>query len=996
VVYRFRFVVVLLGLLFFLSACFQAKPPETTRGEVVFTDKDIDNAAVDIGKTEDIEGIEDSSQPQSEDSIIIANPISDEGLSTQAVLTGAKGFVTYVYHNPADTVNPWRIYRHNEVSGVNTLVYTGLRQITSVAVSGDGNTFLVSMKETTDAASDYEVYQIILSPKTVTQLTTTTGSEGNVSMPGNAKLYVWEGDGTTAGIRNIMLRNNFVNPATTIRLNAGINQTQPSISNDGRYIALMRRSTTNNYQVYLYNRITNIYSVVRNVTDVIEHPSVSNSGKKVAWLQTTGANKLIYVRDIQANTTTQILSSATALDHPHLAADGNYLTFAQQINSIYNIYVRNLATGQQVKSVGSTVNNIAPYWQFPDETKVSATIGVAGGDLILGNALIQVPANALSADVTFTIERLDPGGLPAAIPSPLSFATAYKFSSNATAEFNSQITMVVPVDVPTALPANQVITELYVWDAANNKYQKERIGENDAGFIFEPIKLSETIFVAGRATTSALTTACTTKGGQFNGKYCQLPFSSSSPTLTTQAVGLSYKVLSLNVGNFARSGTFTFDYCLKYAAKLCSYAVEERVREALVQANADIIAIQEVWHSDCQFVDEPGIPFLGLTELLYNTDKVCGPSSTQQTLTQVERLLVDNTSTKESKYEWRCTQAVPLPLNTIEGDAKTVNGYECIAVRKEFFELAVQSPQPIQPPCDPNSADSTQNYLGRDTGFHVETVRLKNPIGEAQYAEFDVVNAHMFKAFSGKYFTGNSAECRQVQLLALQSRYRSAPVMPAPKRLLIMGDFNTDPLQNANGQATGIELGRSQFNRQFSPIDAAIDLPGPYFKMSYLLSNPSEATLRVGIGPIDLIANSLDHVLSNFADGTCIRREPVSGLDHLSTLCTLTGFDSGTANFLMLLWNQDNPTVQYNLWNGIVIPAKKGVWLTYLRVTNPSLGRHVISGVPNNSPIVLEARACPSGFTRRINVPGLGQSLDPGLSIGLPDQRFGEFLSTCQ
>jgi Subtilase family len=163
-----------------------------------------------------------------------------------------------------------------------------------------------------------------------------------------------------------LLRNNTLSPATTTTLSPTVNQTQPSISNDGRYIALIRRvAVTNNYLVTLYNRTANTYSNIRQATSVLEHPSASNYGEKVAWLEKVGSSNRINVRDIQAAITTQILSTTNVLNHPHLAADGNYLTFAQQVSGKFAVYIRNLTTNQQVVAVTSSVNNTAPYWQFP-------------------------------------------------------------------------------------------------------------------------------------------------------------------------------------------------------------------------------------------------------------------------------------------------------------------------------------------------------------------------------------------------------------------------------------------------------------------------------------------------------------------------------------------------------------------------------------------------------------------------------------------------------
>jgi uncharacterized delta-60 repeat protein len=376
---------VIVCLLVVQSSCIQPPPtsaqqpgPPTVTETPLFGDADIDNAISDITEDVSLDGSEDTTIPN-DGATEVSKPGGEGELSAQAVLSGARGFVVYIWNDPADTIQPWRIYRHNEVTDANTLVYGGLREISSVAVTGNGNTLVVSMRETTTGTSDFEVYQIVVSPQTVTQLTSNTGSESNVSMSGSAGFYAWEDDSTTAGVRNVLLRNNTVSPTTTIRLSATINQTQPSISNDGRFITMMRRdSTNNNYLIMLYNRAANTYTTARSVPDVMEHPSVSNNAEKIAWLQKTGMNNLIFVRDIAANTNTQVLSTTDQLNHPHLSADGLTLTFAQQVTGIFNVYTRNLTTNLQVKAVTSTVNNTAPYWQFPVAGTLDTTFGTAG------------------------------------------------------------------------------------------------------------------------------------------------------------------------------------------------------------------------------------------------------------------------------------------------------------------------------------------------------------------------------------------------------------------------------------------------------------------------------------------------------------------------------------------------------------------------------------------------------------------------------------------
>jgi hypothetical protein len=697
----------------------------------------------------------------------------------------------------------------------------------------------------------------------------------------------------------------------------------------------------------------------------------------------------IYVRRVDNPTDSAFfapkVNTQTINDHAHITADGNYLTYAlqTQVGGKLTVVTRNIATGATASLSDATADLSAPYWQQPDEfAPVSQTIGIAGGTFVSGKALIQAPANSLSGDVTFTIEKLKVP--PAPLPNSLEAIGAYKFSSNATAAFNSSITLVAPVDTAATLPANQVITELYTWDTATGKYEKEQIGDVNTGFLLEPNKLSSSTLVIGRITVAALAAQCNAQGGQFNGRYCQLPFSGSgavSSTLTAQAVGRTYKILSFNVGNALTGGNGLF-YCSKYDFKLCSFAVEERIRNKIIQDNPDIIAFQEVWHSDCTFESEPETTSFSTSfgDITYSRqkDRVCASNLVDAALTQLERLLLDTISPKSSQFEWRCTRAVPLPNNT-NGGPKTVNGYECIAIRKELFEFFGPSPQPIQPPCDPANVNPEQNYLGRDTGFQVETVRPKNYVGVVDNATFDIVNAHLIQPTS---------TCKQVQITKFRERY-----LNVPKRLLVLGDFNTDPLELT-------DVARGIFNSTFTNYI----LPAntfPYTKLAYLLDDPNEKT------SFTILALSLDHVASNFADGSCVRGNSITGVDHLRTLCNLTGFDSANVEFFMTLWNQSTSpsTVTRLPRNGTVVPVKKGVKLVYAKVENGltpganlSEGRHRITGLPTDVTFFLNTKACPLGSERSLNflpppLPTTGFNynlLEPGQSRSLPVQNFNE------
>jgi hypothetical protein len=119
--------------------------------------------------------------------------------------------LTYIWNNPTLT-SPWRIIRHNQLSDSFTTIYCGARRISSVAISGDGNTLIITMQETTSTTSDEEVYKIIVSPRQITRLTNNLASENHVSMSSNATFFVWEGDNTTTGLRNVFIRKPITQP----------------------------------------------------------------------------------------------------------------------------------------------------------------------------------------------------------------------------------------------------------------------------------------------------------------------------------------------------------------------------------------------------------------------------------------------------------------------------------------------------------------------------------------------------------------------------------------------------------------------------------------------------------------------------------------------------------------------------------------------------------------------------------------------------------------
>jgi hypothetical protein len=103
-----------------------------------------------------IEGFDGSVLPEGQ---TVENSNFESELSSQAVLANTTGFIVYIRNNPASTP-PWQIYRYDQAGNQSLKVFEGTREIQSVAISGDGNTVLATMRATTTAGSPFDVLSL--------------------------------------------------------------------------------------------------------------------------------------------------------------------------------------------------------------------------------------------------------------------------------------------------------------------------------------------------------------------------------------------------------------------------------------------------------------------------------------------------------------------------------------------------------------------------------------------------------------------------------------------------------------------------------------------------------------------------------------------------------------------------------------------------------------------------------------------------------------------
>ena len=252
-------------------------------------------------------------------------------------------------------------------SGIMIGIYKGERAIDSVAGSENGSTAVISMQENA-GSGDYEIYEVDIMTKTAAKLTDNGVNDTDVSMASDGLRIAWQT--RSNGLDAIMIRSYSLvlgsgsyNDFSLIR---GVNQSDPSISSNGRYIAYVTFVNAESF-VYVYDLYENLRTRAARQAKVFEHPSVDDSGKIVAYLEQAATDR-IFIYNGNTRTTSNEYSYSGGLEHPHLTSDGTYLSFARLQNSTYRVLTRNIKTNQitAISAPASPRASMTPHWLKPN------------------------------------------------------------------------------------------------------------------------------------------------------------------------------------------------------------------------------------------------------------------------------------------------------------------------------------------------------------------------------------------------------------------------------------------------------------------------------------------------------------------------------------------------------------------------------------------------------------------------------------------------------
>ena len=285
---------------------------------------------------------------------------AEGGLSTQAVLAGVDGMLSY-YRTNGTT---YQIYIHDQATDVSTQIYSSSNPVQSVASSLDGNYVLASIK----MGAAFNIYVFDVAAGTVTQLSSTPRDELDVSMTADASKLVWQSE-TLAGKKRVTVCDFTAssNDCSLTQLSApgDDDQIQGSISANGEFVALIRVEG-NRTRVRVHEFATNSYTNVISRVDTLSHPSVSDDGLTVVYLRDRTASigrMLIRVADLVGGTIVNQLSDPH-ISHVHVTADGGYVAYdSLNSNGDRRAFTRNMTTKDRASAAGGSWDYYGAYWQ---------------------------------------------------------------------------------------------------------------------------------------------------------------------------------------------------------------------------------------------------------------------------------------------------------------------------------------------------------------------------------------------------------------------------------------------------------------------------------------------------------------------------------------------------------------------------------------------------------------------------------------------------------
>lgn len=440
-----------LGLLSLLMSCEQLST-HSERGTgldetALFTSKDLQSASsVAILNEHTLIGTDLDNET---DALELPTEVTPDAadIGTQAVLPNVGGWLVTYRVNSAGTYQI-RLYDQSNDAGVT--VWAGPEAVQSVAVNAAGSLVAASILDPVTANHDIYLFDLV-NGSSSNLSSTTARNEIDVSITASGDKVAYGRETSSGDLRPYICDYDAVSESCTNLSNLSNfrNQYQPSLSANGKYMALIEERPNERYRVRVYDFETNSYTDVQTRSDELEHPSVDNSGKQVMFLRKrdTSGTFSIRLKDLAENTVRSTLNDSVALDHPYITSAAEHFVYGvfSPSSNTRKARTRDLLTGDFATPQGGDWNYFSPFWMWQDNTGSNYSIDMeySGSGMTASRRAIFESAAARWSSII--IGDLPDYTFPPNASNPCGFGSSL---ANVTVDDLKVFVSIVPIDGP--------------------------------------------------------------------------------------------------------------------------------------------------------------------------------------------------------------------------------------------------------------------------------------------------------------------------------------------------------------------------------------------------------------------------------------------------------------------------------------------------------------------------------------------------------------------
>ncbi len=370
-----------------LVACNQAyeasiPKPDLESEPALYSSEDLARAkAARIVSVTDLEGKDLNNEEINIDLPDLEENLFEEtsNLTTQDTLPTGSGIAAY-YRTDGNT---YQIWIHNQAIGGKTHIYSSVDEVQSVAVNSSGSLVVASIKNPANGFFDIYVFD---DGKPMLNLSNTNDrDELDVSVTADGTKIVWSGPARNGRIKVQICDYDSATQScakSTLGNAHAKDQRQPSITSNGKYIALIRDIDGGKRRIFLYDVMNNTYIRVFTGVNEVRYPSASDDGKYVMFLEIEGTERKVKIKNRDTNEIANELTGKS-IKKAHMQSSGNYYIFDSFITGHQRVFTANIDTNERARVAAGRWDYGGGFWQhspFNIEVKLTAFDGTPNDD----------------------------------------------------------------------------------------------------------------------------------------------------------------------------------------------------------------------------------------------------------------------------------------------------------------------------------------------------------------------------------------------------------------------------------------------------------------------------------------------------------------------------------------------------------------------------------------------------------------------------------------